>query len=120
MSRIQYNPNTIIPSSPEGLVKYLQEELDKISFTFANLETTTDSGDDEDGDGGSTTPTSHNTLTGRTEFDSHPQSAITDLVADQQAQDVLIDRNTKVFFGADEPPADEASEGDIWFVEGFE
>ena len=36
----------------------------------------------------------HNDLTGRDTEDSHPQTAITDLVADQAAQDALIAANT--------------------------
>lgn len=118
MARLQYNPNTIIPKDLEGMVKYLQEELDKVSYTFANLPLATT----EDGDGGEVIEVypRHSELEGRAEFEQHPQQAITGLVADQTAQDQAIFRNTKVFFGPDEPPAEESSEGDIWFVEGYD
>lgn len=119
MARVQYVPNTIIPDDPEGLKRYLQEELDKLAFVIANLDSNTTGDDGEDG-GEGTPPTDHSTLTGRGNFDQHPQSAITNLVQDQNAQDLLIDRNTKVFFQVDEPPADEVSEGDIWFYEGYD
>ena len=118
--RIQYNPNTIIPDSPEGLQKYLQEELDKIAYTFANLDIVAEIVDADPGDGPVVPYPTHGELDGREAFESHPMSAITGLVEDQLRQDVLIDRNTKVFFGPDEPPVEEVSAGDLWFQTGYD
>jgi len=122
VDRLKYLPNTIIPQDTQGIVKYLQEELDKISYTFENLDfATLEDIDPENPDSPAEPPiTEHNDLNGRTEFDAHPIGAITGLAEEQLAQDVLIHRNTKVFFGPDEPSEEESSEGDLWFVSGYE
>ena len=115
---IRYYPNTIIPTDQEGLIKYLQEELDKIAFTLANLAIpeAVDPVDPE-----LPAPVgSHEDLSGRDNADQHTIGSITGLAFDQQRQDLLIDANTKVFFQPTEPDASEASQGDLWFKEGYE
>lgn len=120
MARLQYNPNTIIPSEMEGLVKFIQEELDKISFTFANITVPASSIEDPDTGEPVEVITDHGDLTGLESFDSHPISAITGLAEEQEAQDVLIDQNTRVFFQPTQPSDAESSAGDIWFESGYD
>ena len=115
---IRYYPNTIIPTDQEGLIKYLQEELDKISFTLANL-AIPEAVEPVDPELPVFTG-SHESLTGRDDADQHTIGSITGLEFDQQRQDLLIDANTKVFFQATEPDESEASQGDLWFKEGYE
>jgi hypothetical protein len=118
-SRLQYNPNTVIPTELTGVTRYLQEELDKISFTFANLDfTTTDS---EEGETPEVPEVAiHADLDQREAFNSHPMSAITGL------EEILVDHaeqifmNTRVFFGGSTPTDEESSPGDIHFVSGYD
>lgn len=115
--KLQYVPGTIIPEEQEGLIRFLQEELDKIAFTFANTDQTTDSGDD---DTEGTVPVDHNDLLNRDAPDTHPMAAITGLLEDQARQDLALGQTVQVFFQPDQPTDEESSQGDIWFKEGWD
>lgn len=117
MAKLQYNPGTIIPTDQEGLQKYLQEELDKIAFTFANADQTVEI--PEEGTGG-TVPVDHNDLLNRDAPDTHPMAAITGLLEDQARQDLALGQTVQVFFQPDQPTDEESSQGDIWFKEGWD
>ena len=116
--KLQYIPNTILPDDPDAMMAYMKEELDKIAFTFNNIQISEDS-DLEDGE--PVVPIQqHNALFDRDAPNAHPIDSITGLAFEQGEQDLAIAQKATVFFQADQPTEEESSQGDFWFVSGYD
>ena len=118
---LQYVPGTIIPDDDYGLHKYLQIELDKISFTLNNLQDNllSDISDIATGVEGEI-PTDHNDLANRDLPDAHPMDSITGLVASQTSQDLEIAQKATVFWSVEQPSDAISQAGVFWFKDGWE
>ena len=117
--KLQYVPNTILPDDPESMAAYIKEELDKIAFTFNNVQTISDVSDITDPEI-PVVQTEHNELFNRDAPNAHPIDSITGLAFEQGEQDLAIAQKATVFFQADQPTEEESSQGDFWFVSGYD
>lgn len=116
--KLVYSPSTIIPQDQEGLIKYLQEELDKLAFIISNLQPEPSESTDDETE--VIVEAIHNDLLDRDAPDAHPIDAITGLSAEQARQDLDIAERTKVFFQSTQPTDTESTQGDLWFKEGWD
>ena len=118
---LQYIPGTIIPDDDYGLHKYIQIELDKISFTFNNMQgkLLSDISDITTETDGSVV-TDHNDLANRDLPGAHPMDSIEGLVADQASQNLAIAQKATVFWSIDQPSDAISQAGDFWFKEGWQ
>ena len=116
--KLQYIPNTILPDDPEAMMAYMKEELDKIAFTFNNIQDISEDSDITEPE----TPvyTEHNELFNRDAPNAHPIDSITGLAFEQGEQDLAIAQKATVFFQADQPTDEESTQGDFWFVSGYD
>ena len=118
--KLQYIPNTILPDDPDAMMTYLKEELDKIAFTFNNIDLVTEDIDPNDFTLDILLTAEHNALQNRDVPNTHPQASITGLVEGQAEQDLAIAQKATVFFQPNQPTDEESSQGDFWFVSGYD
>lgn len=117
---LQYIPNTILPDDPDAMRMYMKEELDKIAFTFNNIQTISEGSDLTDPTDPTDPANQHNELFDRDAPNAHPIDSITGLAFEQQEQDLAISLKARVFFGLDQPTDEESQQGDFWFVSGYD